>query len=94
MVVRRIFSYGLTCPCHVVSSSQSVYSESLLIFLGRSLDLLALWSQLRLGSGLTPACTCFQSPLLLLLLSHFSPQLPPKSTIATKVHSLKLIAGI
>ena len=83
VVVRRIFSCGLSCPCHIVSSSQSIYSESSLIFLGRSLGLLALWSQLRLGSGLTPACTCFQRR-----------QLPPKSTAATKIHSLKVIAGI
>ena len=33
-----------------------------------------LWGQLRLRSGLTPACTFFQSP-----------QLPPKSTVSGKL---------
>ena len=53
---------------HTVSTSQSAYSGSPPIFLGRSLDLLWMLSgQLRLWSGLTPAYSCFQSP-----------QLPPK----------------
>ena len=57
-------------PHHTASSRQSANLESPPVFLGSSLDLLwVLWSQLRLRSGLTAACSCFQSL-----------QLVPKST--------------
>ena len=55
-----------------VRSSQSAHSGSPLILPRSSLDLpWALWGQIRLGSGLTLACTCFQSP-----------PLPLKSTVS------------
>ena len=59
----RIFSCGLICPSSTtVNSTQSAYTERLPICLGKSLHLLwALWSQLKLISGLTPACICFQN---------------------------------
>ena len=61
----------ISCLCHTVCSSHSAYSESPPIFLRRSLGLLwALLGQLLLISGLTWACSFFQSP-----------QLPPKSTV-------------
>ena len=69
--MRRVFLCVLHFPNHTLSMSQSAYSGSPLVFLWRFLDL--LWmsrGQLRLISGLTPACTCFQSPQLL-----------PKSTV-------------
>ena len=48
-----------------VGASPSACPGSPPVFLGRSLDLLwMLCGQLRLRSGLTPACSCFQSPQL------------------------------
>ena len=63
-------SLGSQCPCpHNEPLLFPAYPGSPPILLCRSLDLLlALWGQLRLWSGLTPACTCLQSP-----------QLPPMS---------------
>ena len=65
VVVRRMSCCVLHCPHHTVNSSQSVYSESAPVFLGRSLDLLwVVCSQLRLRYGFTPVCISFQSPEL------------------------------
>ena len=83
MIVRRIFSYGLSCysPCYLVSSSQSSYSGIPPIFLGRSPDLLwALWGQLRLKPVHTPTCTCFQIP-----------QLPPNATPSSQLWGFNLL---
>ena len=72
LVVWRKSSWVLHRPIHTVSTSQSTYPGSPPVFLGRSLDLLwALWGQLWLSPGLTPACACSQSP-----------QLPPESTVS------------
>ena len=50
---------------HTLGASPPACSGSPPVFLGRSLDLLwMLCGQLRLRSGLTPACSCFQSPQL------------------------------
>ena len=63
-----IFSCGFSCQCpcpHCEAQLISAYPESPPIPVSRSLDLLwALWGQLRLWLGLTPACTCPQSPQL------------------------------
>lgn len=59
-------------------SGQFAYSESLLIYLGRSLDLVrVVLSQLRLRSFLVLACTSFS-----------------KSAVSSKGHNLRLIAEI
>ena len=66
IIVILIFSCGLTCQCpcsHSEAQPIPACPGSPPVLLGRSLDLLwALWGQLRLWPGPTPACTCPQSP--------------------------------
>jgi len=65
----------LRCPWLCPQAPANLPTPKVLQFLGRFLDLLRqLWGQLRLRSGLTPACTFFQSP-----------QLPAKSTVLGKL---------
>ena len=68
IIVIRIFSWGLLCQCPCSPSEPEPVPTSpggLPVLLGQSLDLLwTLWGQLRPWPGLTPLCSCHQSPLL------------------------------